>query len=715
MAVIGVPPYLQFFDSNGDPLSGGKIYTCAAGTDTPKATYTTAAGDVEADNPIDLDASGIPDTANGSMWLVGSYKFIVKDSLGNIIRTTDNVTSFTTLAAANNAYFQSFSGTGSQTSFTTSDDLGTDEKGLMIFVNKGLQSTVTNGGFTTDTDWTEGAGWTIAAGVATAAGAISTALSQTAPVTLIEGNAYAVTITITRSAGGLIPSIGGQNGTERTASGTYREVIVAGSSQIIAFTGNAFTGTLDNVIITPAVSAGYDILPPTAYTINGTTLTFTTAPAAGTNNIDVFAPSLLLGAASAAAESATASAAAALASQISANDSAMSAAAYALAKIKWNYSTTTTMADPGSTNIRLNNATIASATLIAISDNSGDAGNPDLSAWVNTWDDGSGSNRGTIYLFKDNANFALFAVNSANVDNTTWNQISVTYLAGQGTFNNLDPLYIGFAASGQTSVTGGITALTGDVTASGSGSVAATIANNAVTNAKAAQMATVTVKSNITGSTANAADNTLTAVIDACIGSTAQGDILYRNGTIWTRLGAGTNGQFLQTQGAAANPQWAAVGGSAPTTNTTTSGSESTFTVDFTNNFAYRFYFNGVGAAGGAGETMTVVASDDGGGSYETSTYNLKYISGTTTTASTAGIARLDNSNSLLNGYIDIWQDSTSSLTRFKCQAGANDGGGTSSESFSSGTMATGAACNRIKFGLGFDAGSISMIVVNRR
>ena len=53
---------------------------------------------------------------------------------------------------------------------------------------------------------------------------------------------------------------------------------------------------------------------------------------------------------------------------------------------------------------------------------------------------------------------------------------------------------------------GGITALSGDVTASGTGSVVATIANNAVTNAKLAQMATKTVKANITTSTATPTD-----------------------------------------------------------------------------------------------------------------------------------------------------------------------------------------------------------------
>lgn len=59
---------------------------------------------------------------------------------------------------------------------------------------------------------------------------------------------------------------------------------------------------------------------------------------------------------------------------------------------------------------------------------------------------------------------------------------------------------------------GGITALTGDVTASGTGSVAATIANNAVTNAKMATAPTLTLKGNNTGSTGNVADLTVLQV-----------------------------------------------------------------------------------------------------------------------------------------------------------------------------------------------------------
>ena len=42
---------------------------------------------------------------------------------------------------------------------------------------------------------------------------------------------------------------------------------------------------------------------------------------------------------------------------------------------------------------------------------------------------------------------------------------------------------------------------------------------------------------------------------------TTQGDIVYRDGSGLQRLGAGTSGQFLKTQGSGANPVWADSGG----------------------------------------------------------------------------------------------------------------------------------------------------------
>lgn len=47
---------------------------------------------------------------------------------------------------------------------------------------------------------------------------------------------------------------------------------------------------------------------------------------------------------------------------------------------------------------------------------------------------------------------------------------------------------------------------------------------------------------------------------DIALGSDAQGDVMYYNGTDWVRLGAGTSGDFLKTQGTGANPVWESVG-----------------------------------------------------------------------------------------------------------------------------------------------------------
>jgi len=83
----------QFFDNNGLPLSGGKIYTYNAGTTTPLATYTTNLGTIAQSNPIILDASGrIP---VGEIWLTTGYgyKFIVQDANSVLIGTYDNVPS----------------------------------------------------------------------------------------------------------------------------------------------------------------------------------------------------------------------------------------------------------------------------------------------------------------------------------------------------------------------------------------------------------------------------------------------------------------------------------------------------------------------------------------------------------------------------------------------------------------------------------------------
>lgn len=103
----------QFFDNNGNVLSGGKIYTYEAGTTTPLATYTSSTGVTAHTNPIVLDSAGrVP---GGEIWnQLQLYKFVLKTSAEVTIATYDNVgSSFNATAIIAN-----FTGNGSTVAFT---------------------------------------------------------------------------------------------------------------------------------------------------------------------------------------------------------------------------------------------------------------------------------------------------------------------------------------------------------------------------------------------------------------------------------------------------------------------------------------------------------------------------------------------------------------------------------------------------------------------
>lgn len=77
-----------YFDQNGDPLSGGSVFTYVAGTTVPAATFTTTAGLIQNTNPVILDASGSADiylSANIN------YKFVVYDRDGVLIDRVEPV------------------------------------------------------------------------------------------------------------------------------------------------------------------------------------------------------------------------------------------------------------------------------------------------------------------------------------------------------------------------------------------------------------------------------------------------------------------------------------------------------------------------------------------------------------------------------------------------------------------------------------------------
>ena len=120
----------QFFDNNGNMLSGGKIYTYEAGTSTPLATYTSSAGNTAHTNPIVLDSAGrVPN--GGEIWnALQLYKFVIKTSTEVLIATYDNVgTSFNATAIIAN-----FTGNGSTVAFTLISS-PTSENSTNVYIN----------------------------------------------------------------------------------------------------------------------------------------------------------------------------------------------------------------------------------------------------------------------------------------------------------------------------------------------------------------------------------------------------------------------------------------------------------------------------------------------------------------------------------------------------------------------------------------------------
>lgn len=102
MPAVNLSPVLRqrFFDTNGNPLAGGKVYSYQAGTSTPQATYTDSTGTSANTNPVILDASGEAD-----IWLDQelSYKIVLDDANDVQQWETDGIVGILTPNAVNTA------------------------------------------------------------------------------------------------------------------------------------------------------------------------------------------------------------------------------------------------------------------------------------------------------------------------------------------------------------------------------------------------------------------------------------------------------------------------------------------------------------------------------------------------------------------------------------------------------------------------------------
>lgn len=158
-------------------------------------------------------------------------------------------------------------------------------------------SFVNDGTFNSVSDWTLGSGWSIGSNTAIATGAISTAVSQTTPALLVSGNQYLVTFTVVRTAGSIAVSLGGGTaGTSVSASSTVTQTITAGSTQTLAFTGTSFTGSIAAVSIIPYTTGS---MTPSIGGTNGVTRTsagaYTETIVAGSTQVVAFTGSSFTG------------------------------------------------------------------------------------------------------------------------------------------------------------------------------------------------------------------------------------------------------------------------------------------------------------------------------------------------------------------------------------------------------------------------------------
>jgi hypothetical protein len=126
----------QFFTNTGAVLTGGKIYTYAAGTTTPATTFTSSNGATPCTNPIVLDAAGrVP--SGGEIWLTDGvlYKFVLKDSNDVLIATYDNISGINSNFVAFINQQQIITATAGQTVFNLSISYAPGTNSLSVFVD----------------------------------------------------------------------------------------------------------------------------------------------------------------------------------------------------------------------------------------------------------------------------------------------------------------------------------------------------------------------------------------------------------------------------------------------------------------------------------------------------------------------------------------------------------------------------------------------------
>lgn len=159
----------------------------------------------------------------------------------------------------------------------------------------------------------------------------------------------------------------------------------------------------------------------------------------------------------------------------------------AMPAVGWNFSTTTSDSDPGSGNVRFNNATPASVTSIYF-DNA-DRDGTTQTTWMDSWDDSTATIKGTL-VFTPAASPAsklIYDVTGSVTDGTGYRKVAVTHVAGTTLPSASAHLGVHFSRSGNNGADGANGQMAGPVSSTDNaiarfdGTAGTTVKNSAVT------------------------------------------------------------------------------------------------------------------------------------------------------------------------------------------------------------------------------------------
>lgn len=272
------------------------------------------------------------------------------------------------------------------------------------------------------------------------------ATDPTSPVRLQEiGNAHLYATEAIASAAAALTS---QTAAATSATNSASSATASASSASAASTSASTATTQASAASTSATSASTSASTATTQATNAAT-----SASAASTSATAAASSATAAASSASAASTSATTASTQASNAStsATNAATSAtnasnsAATAVATIGdvYTWSTATTNSDPGTGGLKVNNATVSSATALYISET--DAQSNNLAAYIVTWGTSTSSNKSTLTISKTSAPntvWASFYITSSVTDNGTWDAFTISYLAGAGSFSNGDSVSV---------------------------------------------------------------------------------------------------------------------------------------------------------------------------------------------------------------------------------------------------------------------------------